>query len=212
MWLYGLPKIHKPNCPFRVIISSIDSPLYSLVTYLHQIINSSISKANGYIGNSYDLYNSLNDKVLNSEFCLISLDFISLFTKIPIDLAMECLTERWAHISSNCEIPKKEFLKAVRLILDSTFFIFDNQCYKQNFETPMDSRVYRRVLTRELWGECGAGGYCAARGVWRHGGGGIAWRGGMTQRGWGGITTLWCLYEHVGCWQIVDKYYKQTGC
>jgi len=52
---------------------------------------------------------------------------------------MECLTERWIHISSHCKIPKKEFLEAVRLILDSTFFIFDNQCYKQNFGTPMDS-------------------------------------------------------------------------
>lgn len=27
---YGLPKIHKPNCPFRIIVSSIDSPLYAL--------------------------------------------------------------------------------------------------------------------------------------------------------------------------------------
>jgi len=86
---YGLPKIHKPNCPFRVIISSIDSPLYSLATFLDEIINSSIPKACGYIGNSYELFNSLNDRVLSSEFCLISLDVISLFTNIPIDLAME---------------------------------------------------------------------------------------------------------------------------
>jgi len=136
---YDLPKIHKRNCPFRIIISSIDSPLYFLATFLHEIINSSIPKARGYIANSYDLFNNLNDRGLSSEFSLISLDVISLFTNIPIDLAMECLTERWSYISPNCRIPKKEFHEAVRLILDSTFFIFDNQIYKQNFGTPMGS-------------------------------------------------------------------------
>lgn len=32
---YGLPKVYKPNCPFRIIISSLASPLYSLASYLH---------------------------------------------------------------------------------------------------------------------------------------------------------------------------------
>ena len=31
--VYGLPKIHKPDCPLRIIISSIGSPLYALATY-----------------------------------------------------------------------------------------------------------------------------------------------------------------------------------
>lgn len=30
---YGLPKIHKPNCPYRIIISSVDSPMYSLAGF-----------------------------------------------------------------------------------------------------------------------------------------------------------------------------------
>lgn len=32
---YGLPKIHKLNCPFRIIVSSVNSPLHHLATYLH---------------------------------------------------------------------------------------------------------------------------------------------------------------------------------
>jgi len=31
---YGLPKVHKANCPFRIIVSSVDSPLYVLATFL----------------------------------------------------------------------------------------------------------------------------------------------------------------------------------
>jgi len=35
---YELPKIHKPGNPFRLIISSIDSPFYSLAAFLQKLI------------------------------------------------------------------------------------------------------------------------------------------------------------------------------
>jgi len=35
--LPGLPKIHKPGSPLRIIIPAIDSPLYSLAIFLHKI-------------------------------------------------------------------------------------------------------------------------------------------------------------------------------
>jgi len=37
-----------------------------------------------------------------------------------------------------CNLLKDEFLKAVRLVLDSIYFV-DNQLYKQTFGTPMNS-------------------------------------------------------------------------
>jgi len=136
---YGLPKVHKPDCPFRIIISSIDSPLYSLATYLHNIIDNGMPKAKTHIDNSFLLSETLSDLRFENDTCLISLDAVSLFTNIPIDLAMDCLTKRWNLFSRDCKIPKQEFLNAVRLVLDSTFFTFDNQVYKQNFGTPMGS-------------------------------------------------------------------------
>jgi len=33
---YGLPKVHKPNCPFRIIISSVDSPLHAIASFLQK--------------------------------------------------------------------------------------------------------------------------------------------------------------------------------
>jgi len=42
---YGLPKLHKTGCPLRVIISSLNSPLYKLADYLHKIIKCSIPEA-----------------------------------------------------------------------------------------------------------------------------------------------------------------------
>jgi len=136
---YGLPKVHKAGCPYRVIISSIDSPLYSLVTFLHNVIKNNIPAAKSRIDNSFLLFDSLNDKKLENDSFLISLDVVSLFTNIPIDLAVEGVEKRWDLFSNECKIPKEEFLGAIRLVLGSSFFTFDNVFYKQTFGTPMGS-------------------------------------------------------------------------
>jgi len=53
---------------------------------------------------------------------------------------MESISNRvWPHISRGCNIPKKEFLTALQLIMDSTFFTFNNKFYRQKFGTPMGS-------------------------------------------------------------------------
>ena len=63
----------------------------------------------------------------------------SLFTNVPIDIAVNCVNEQWNFISKDCFLPKNEFLGAIRFVLDSTFFSFDNVIYKQSFGTPMGS-------------------------------------------------------------------------
>jgi len=42
---YGLTKIHKQNCHLRIIVSSINSSLYNLSLFLHNIINNFIPEA-----------------------------------------------------------------------------------------------------------------------------------------------------------------------
>jgi len=37
------------------------------------------------------------------------------------------------------KILKQEFINAIKMILDSTFFTFNNKIYKQKFGTSMDS-------------------------------------------------------------------------
>ncbi|KYM98511.1 hypothetical protein ALC62_10773 [Cyphomyrmex costatus] len=58
---------------------------------------------------------------------------------IPMDMAIDCINEKWTYISNNCDISQIEFIKAITFILDSTYFTFDNIIYKQNFGTPMGS-------------------------------------------------------------------------
>ncbi|KYN17971.1 DNA repair and recombination protein pif1, mitochondrial [Trachymyrmex cornetzi] len=153
--VYALPKIHKENTPFRIIVSSIGSPLHMLVSFLQNILVVSLPEANSYIKNSFQLIdNNLKGMHIKDNYKLISLDVISLFTNVPMDLAVDCINEKWSHISKMCAIPKTEFLKAITFILDSTFFSFDNVIYRQNFGTPMGSPLspivhdLRRLKTR----------------------------------------------------------------
>ena len=62
---YALPKIHKQDCPFRIIVSSINSPLYSLAVFLHNIIIKTIPKADSHIENSFKLVKELDGRLMN---------------------------------------------------------------------------------------------------------------------------------------------------
>ncbi|XP_011865403.1 PREDICTED: uncharacterized protein LOC105560690, partial [Vollenhovia emeryi] len=138
---YGLPKIHKENYPLRIIISSINSPLHEFASFINSIISKSIPPAIGHINNSFDLYRALAEKTLLDSEVFISLDVVSLFTNVPLDLALESITKRWNLIEKNTKIPKHEFITAIKLLLHSTYFTFNGITYKQTFGTPMGSPI-----------------------------------------------------------------------
>ena len=136
---YGLPKIHKVNCPLRIIVSCVDSPLYSLALFLHKIMYKYFPKPESHILNSFQLVKRLSNIRIEDNYRLISLDVVSLFTNIPLDMAVDSISNRWNYLSDNISIPKNEFLMAVNLVLRSTFFKFNNIIYQQTFGTPMGS-------------------------------------------------------------------------
>jgi len=70
---------------------------------------------------------------------LLSLDVTALFTNVPLNLAMDGISNRWVYIEQYTNIPKNEFLKAINFVLSSTYFTFDNNIYKQTYGTPMGS-------------------------------------------------------------------------
>lgn len=76
---------------------------------------------------------------IDNSYTLISLDVESLFTNTPIDLAMQGINNRWSYICKRTDIPQHEFLNIVKFILDSSYFIFNDNIYKQTFGTPMGS-------------------------------------------------------------------------
>jgi len=136
---YGLPKIHKPGHQFRLIVSSLDSPFYSLASFIQKMIASGVPYAASYVENSFQLVERLRDIKLDNRHVLLSLDVISLFTNIPLDLAIDSVVRRLDNILNNSNIPNDEFILALKMILKSTYFTFNNVIYRQNFGTPMGS-------------------------------------------------------------------------
>lgn len=106
---------------------------------MNNIIQKSIPSPHSHVLNSFHLIEKLSKVRVEKHYELISLDVISLFTNIPLDLAIDGIRERWSSISSNTNIPLDEFLLALRLILNSTYFTFNDKIYKQTFGTPMGS-------------------------------------------------------------------------
>lgn len=88
---YELPKIHKINHPLRIIISSLNSSLYELALFLHNIMFKNFPMADSHIRNSFDLVRKLNNTHLDNNSVLISLDVISLFTNIPLDSVFDSI-------------------------------------------------------------------------------------------------------------------------
>jgi len=58
--VYGLAKIHKPNCSFGVIVSSINTPPHQLAAFLHNIIYDAIPRAHSHVANSFKLVKKLS--------------------------------------------------------------------------------------------------------------------------------------------------------
>jgi len=91
---YGLPKIHKRDFPFRIIVSCINSPVYDVSLYLHKIISTNVSKSQNNVENSFKLVKKLSCTFIDHNYVLISLDVVSLFTNISTDLAIDSVENR----------------------------------------------------------------------------------------------------------------------
>lgn len=153
---YGLPKIHKIEHPLRIIVSSIDSPLHNLA-FIHNIINKSLSPTNNATNNSYSLINKTSNLTIPEEASLLSLDVISLFTNVPIDLVIDGISNRWHLIEKNTDILKLEFFKALHVVLDSTYFMFNDKFYRQTFGLTMGSPlspILADIVMQDLEASC----------------------------------------------------------
>jgi len=81
----------------------------------------------------------LSNVYIPDDCCLASFDVVSLFTNVPINLVIEIIKDNWSHIESHTNLPLNEFMLAIKFVLDSTYFLFNNRVYKQTYGTPMGS-------------------------------------------------------------------------
>jgi len=64
---------------------------------------------------------------------------MSLFTNVPIELAINSINKRWEYIEGHTKILKTDFIAAIEFVISSIYFNFNKKIYKQTFGTPMRS-------------------------------------------------------------------------
>lgn len=136
---YGLRKTHKQNVSYRPIISNIDSPCYHLSKFVHNILSQVCSTFHRSAKSSFEVAEKLKGVKLHTGYILISLDVVSLFPSIPKSLIIEMITKKWNWFEAYTELSKAEFIRTLKFIFDSSYFVMDGDFYRQLDGTAMGS-------------------------------------------------------------------------
>ena len=144
--LYGLPKIHKNNWPLRPIVSQIDSPAYKLNKYLDYLLTTAEKCIPNLLQDTTKFLQIINTLQPIPENCfLFTIDVTSLYTVLPHELVVNYVEEMYTETLGNWHkytpdirpIPGNFIKKIIKIILDQTFFSFNNKTYLQNYGITM---------------------------------------------------------------------------
>jgi len=143
--IYGLPKIHKQDCPLRPIVSFVGSPTYNLSKFLNRILKSLTKDSRYSVKNSADFIDRIRGIDTNlQELQLVSFDVTSLFTKVPIQDTMAIIKEE-LELNHNWEGSTSLFANEVydllNLCLSTSYFSWKGILYRQTEGAPMGGPV-----------------------------------------------------------------------
>ena len=139
--LYGLPKLHKPGFPMRPIVSFCGSPTYQLSKYLTTILQPLTDKSRRKLQSTEDFIDAIKTAQIPDDYKLVSFDVKSLFTSIPLQLALQCTETAIRQSTATLPLPTEDIMDLLNLCLTSTYFQYNGKHYKQLHGTAMGSPV-----------------------------------------------------------------------
>ena len=132
-YMYGLPKIHKENIPYRPIISNVNAPSYKLAKWLSKQLTKTLGKfSDAHVKHNIEILSTLKNIIPgNNKF--ISFDVKSLFTNVPLDVTMDFLRRKLPTLSNEFDVPVECLLELIELCLKNPCFQFGEDFYEQIF-------------------------------------------------------------------------------
>ena len=141
--IYGSPKIHKPEVPLRPIVSFVTSPSYQLSKYLADILSPLVDRTPSHVKDSNEFVAFIGSQVLDDEM-MVSFDVVSLFTNVPIDLAIKVAKSYLLEddtLEDHTLLSVDEIISLLELCLNATYLQFRGSYYRQIHGTAMGSPV-----------------------------------------------------------------------
>ena len=129
--LYGLPKIHKPSCPIRPILSAIGTVNYNLAKFFVPLLGP-LTTNEFTVRNSADFAHEIRNYTFSDPVFMASFDIKSLFTNIPLDETIDICTEMsFSNMDRFFNFTKKQFKSLLDFAVKECIFLFNNEYYKQ---------------------------------------------------------------------------------
>ena len=142
--LYGLPKIHKLNVPLRPIVSFVNSATYELSKHLCSILSPLLNHNGLSVRDSFEFVSFVTSLKCRDNDVMISCDVTSLFTKVPVDLAIDIATTRLmrdSSLSDRTQLTVNDIVSLLKFCLHASDFQFNSNFYHMSFGCPMGSPV-----------------------------------------------------------------------
>ena len=170
---YGLPKIHKANCPMHPIVSACGTSTYNLAKYLAKILQVYTGHSSSFVKDSKDLMDKLQSIELHNNEELVSFDVSALFTSIPVNQALDVINELIIQHQTNMDfkykvdkawyevadhLDREDVMALLKVVLNNCVFSFQGKFYKQLHGaamgypcSPVVANIYIwSILKREL--------------------------------------------------------------
>jgi len=151
---YGMPKIHKKNCPLRPIVSQINGPTYRINQLIHELLYVAENEIPFLFKDTTAFLNVIEDnKSVSDNTLLVTMDVVSLYTNIPHDEAVtfvsdfyeETLPLWYKYNHTVTPIPKNTLIILLNFMLEHCTFEFDGSFFKQNYGCPMGAPASVRI-------------------------------------------------------------------
>ncbi|XP_023315367.1 uncharacterized protein LOC111693814 [Trichogramma pretiosum] len=137
---YGLPKIHEKDVPLRPIITLAGSPTYVLAKIFYEELALVIKPPASYFDNSFDFKSKFANISIPTDYVLVSLDVVSLFTNVPLELVLESLDRRYSDLCKS-HLSFNKIREVMIFLFNNTYLKFNNTFYRQTYRTPMGSCI-----------------------------------------------------------------------
>ena len=158
---YGLPKIHKvelkqmddhftlpenteTRIPLRPINRCIGAPTYELSKYLASLLKHLVNETEYSVKNAKQFAEFVSNQEVADDELVVSFDVVSLFTSIPIDMAIDVIQQKlegsddWRN---HTQLTKDQILDLLSFLLHNSYFVFEGTQYHQVSGCAMGSPV-----------------------------------------------------------------------